>query len=138
MNPARQAAMAAGLPKEVPAAIVNMLCGSGLRAVVMAMQAIQCGDSEVVVAGGQESMSRVGVGCSPPPPQQVDTRRPSPTGPSLCPHPWRCEVWQHFPPGHSGHGRSSLPLFGLQDGCHWCVGAVGVGVGGAVRVCRAM
>lgn len=58
MNPARQAAMAAGLPKEVPAAIVNMLCGSGLRAVVMAMQAIQCGDSEVVVAGGQESMSR--------------------------------------------------------------------------------
>ena len=68
MNPARQAAMAAGLPKEVPAAIVNMLCGSGLRAVVMAMQAIQCGDSEVVVAGGQESMSRVGVVCSTPPP----------------------------------------------------------------------
>ena len=60
MNPARQAAMGAGLPKEVPATVVNMLCGSGLRAVAMAMQAIQCGDSEVVVAGGQESMSRVG------------------------------------------------------------------------------
>ena len=112
--------MAAGLPKEVPAAIVNMLCGSGLRAVVMAMQAIQCGDSEVVVAGGQESMSRVGVVCSSPsPPAGRHLKALPPTGPSLCPHPWRCEVWEHFPPGHSGGGRASLPLCRLQDGRHW-------------------
>lgn len=59
-NPARQAAMMAGIPQEVPSTTVNMLCGSGLRAVVFAYQAIQCGDARVVVAGGQESMSQVG------------------------------------------------------------------------------
>ena len=59
MNPARQASMKAGLPKEVPATVVNMLCGSGLRSVAMAMQDIKCGDADVVVAGGQESMSNV-------------------------------------------------------------------------------
>jgi acetyl-CoA C-acetyltransferase len=57
-NPARQAALAAGIPKEVPATTINMLCGSGLKAVALAAQAIRVGDAEVVVAGGTESMSR--------------------------------------------------------------------------------
>jgi len=56
-NPARQAAMAAGIPQEKTALIVNQVCGSGLRAVALAAQAIMCGDSNIVVAGGQESMS---------------------------------------------------------------------------------
>ena len=56
-NPARQASMAAGVPREVPAWGVNQVCGSGLRAVALAAQAVQTGDSTVVVAGGQESMS---------------------------------------------------------------------------------
>jgi acetyl-CoA C-acetyltransferase len=56
-NPARQASMAAGIPREVPAWGVNQVCGSGLRAVALATQAIQAGDAIVVVAGGQESMS---------------------------------------------------------------------------------
>ncbi|MBV9883270.1 MAG: acetyl-CoA C-acetyltransferase, partial [Sphingomonadaceae bacterium] len=56
-NPARQASMGAGIPKEVPAWGVNQVCGSGLRAVALASQAIQTGDAAVVVAGGQESMS---------------------------------------------------------------------------------
>ena len=56
-NPARQASMAAGVPKEVPAWSVNQVCGSGLRAVALAAQSITAGDATVVVAGGQESMS---------------------------------------------------------------------------------
>jgi acetyl-CoA C-acetyltransferase len=56
-NPPRQASMAAGVPKEVPAWAVNQVCGSGLRAVALASQAIRTGDARVVVAGGQESMS---------------------------------------------------------------------------------
>jgi acetyl-CoA C-acetyltransferase len=56
-NPARQASMAAGVPKEIPAWGVNQICGSGLRAVALAAQAIQTGDATIVVAGGQESMS---------------------------------------------------------------------------------
>ncbi len=56
-NPARQASMAAGIPKEIPAWGVNQVCGSGLRTVALAAQAIQTGDSAIVVAGGQESMS---------------------------------------------------------------------------------
>jgi acetyl-CoA C-acetyltransferase len=56
-NPARQAAMAAGIPKETPAMTINALCGSGLKAVMLAAQAVATGDSEIVVAGGQESMS---------------------------------------------------------------------------------
>jgi acetyl-CoA C-acetyltransferase len=56
-NPARQASVAAGIPVESPAWGVNMLCGSGLRAVALGYQAIKNGDSEIVVAGGQESMS---------------------------------------------------------------------------------
>jgi acetyl-CoA C-acetyltransferase len=56
-NPARQASMAAGIPREVPAWGVNQVCGSGLRAVALATQAIQTGDAVIVVAGGQENMS---------------------------------------------------------------------------------
>src|SRR5471030_1066522 len=56
-NPARQASIAAGIPVESPAWGVNQLCGSGLRAVALGYQAILNGDSEIVVAGGQESMS---------------------------------------------------------------------------------
>ncbi len=56
-NPARQSAMKAGIPAERTAVTVNQVCGSGLRTVAMAFQAIKAGDSEVVVAGGQESMS---------------------------------------------------------------------------------
>ncbi|WP_340148453.1 acetyl-CoA C-acetyltransferase [uncultured Sneathiella sp.] len=57
-NPARQASVNAGVPYEVPAWGVNQLCGSGLRAVALGYQAILNGDSQIVVAGGQESMSR--------------------------------------------------------------------------------
>jgi acetyl-CoA C-acetyltransferase len=57
-NPARQASIAAGIPVEAPAWGVNQLCGSGLRAVALGYQAILNGDSEIVVAGGQESMSQ--------------------------------------------------------------------------------
>jgi acetyl-CoA C-acetyltransferase len=56
-NPARQAAIGAGIPVESPAWIVNQVCGSGLRSVALGYQAITNGDSEIVVAGGQESMS---------------------------------------------------------------------------------
>ncbi|XP_022108993.1 acetyl-CoA acetyltransferase, cytosolic-like [Acanthaster planci] len=57
-NPARQASVNAGIPVTVAACTVNMVCGSGLRAVVLGSQAIQCGDATIVVAGGQESMSK--------------------------------------------------------------------------------
>ena len=57
-GPARQAAMGAGIPKEVPAWSLNQICGSGLRAVAIAAQQIQLGDARIVVAGGQESMSQ--------------------------------------------------------------------------------
>jgi len=57
-NPARQTAIHAGLPKETPALTINKVCGSGLKAVQMAAQAIMLGDAEVIIAGGQESMSQ--------------------------------------------------------------------------------
>jgi acetyl-CoA C-acetyltransferase len=57
-NPARQAALAAGIPNRAPAMTVNQVCGSGLRAVALAAQAIMTGSAEIVVAGGMESMSR--------------------------------------------------------------------------------
>lgn len=57
-NPARQAAIHAGLPPSVPALNINKVCGSGLKAVQLAAQAIRCGDAEIMIAGGQESMSR--------------------------------------------------------------------------------
>ncbi|XP_064540137.1 acetyl-CoA acetyltransferase, cytosolic isoform X2 [Drosophila montana] len=56
-NPARQAALKAGLPIEVPAYGINMLCGSGLKTVALGYQAIRTGDAQIVIAGGQESMS---------------------------------------------------------------------------------
>lgn len=56
-NPARQAVIKSGLPQAVPAMTINKVCGSGLKAVMLAAQAIRDGDSEIVIAGGQESMS---------------------------------------------------------------------------------
>ena len=56
-GPARQASVKAGIPAAVPAWSVNMLCGSGLRAVALGYQAIKNGDSQIVIAGGQENMS---------------------------------------------------------------------------------
>jgi acetyl-CoA C-acetyltransferase len=56
-NPARQALIKAGLPKEVPGLTINAVCGSGLKAVMLAAQAVAWGDSEIVIAGGQENMS---------------------------------------------------------------------------------
>ena len=56
-NPARQATLKAGLPKEVPSLTINAVCGSGLKAVMLAAQAVAWGDSEIVIAGGQENMS---------------------------------------------------------------------------------
>jgi len=56
-NPARQAAVAAGLPHDIPSMTINKVCGSGLKAVHLAAQAVACGDAEVVIAGGQENMS---------------------------------------------------------------------------------
>ena len=57
-NPARQAAVNAGLPFEIPALTINKVCGSGLKAVILAAQSIKLGDTDIVVAGGMESMSR--------------------------------------------------------------------------------
>ncbi|MFL2852602.1 MAG: acetyl-CoA C-acetyltransferase [Candidatus Pelagibacter sp.] len=56
-NPARQAAMKSGIPKEIPAYIVNQVCGSGIRSVASGFQSIAAQDSKIVIAGGQESMS---------------------------------------------------------------------------------
>ncbi|MEE9332386.1 MAG: acetyl-CoA C-acetyltransferase [Methylophilaceae bacterium] len=56
-NPARQAGMEAGLPETVPAMTINKVCGSGLKAVQLAFQAIACGDADIIIAGGQENMS---------------------------------------------------------------------------------
>ena len=56
-NPARQAAIHGGLPNSVPALNINKVCGSGLKAVHLAAQAIRCGDAQIMIAGGQESMS---------------------------------------------------------------------------------
>lgn len=56
-NPARQAAIMAGLPPAVPAMTLNKVCGSGLKALHLATQAIRCGDADIIIAGGQENMS---------------------------------------------------------------------------------
>ena len=56
-NPARQALIKAGLPAAIPAMTINKVCGSGLKAVMLAAQAVQCGDADIVVAGGQENMT---------------------------------------------------------------------------------
>ena len=57
-NPARQAAIEAGLPHSVPSMTINKVCGSGLKAVHLAAQAIKCGDADIIIAGGQENMSQ--------------------------------------------------------------------------------
>ena len=57
-NPARQAAIEAGLPHSVPSMTINKVCGSGLKAVHLAAQAIKCGDAGIIIAGGQENMSQ--------------------------------------------------------------------------------
>ncbi|MGA0376644.1 MAG: acetyl-CoA C-acetyltransferase [bacterium] len=57
-NPARQAVIKAGLPQATPALTINKVCGSGLKAVHLAAQAIKCGDADVIIAGGQENMSQ--------------------------------------------------------------------------------
>jgi acetyl-CoA C-acetyltransferase len=59
-NPARQAALSAGIPYTTPAMTINKVCGSGLKAVHLAFQAVACGDAEIVIAGGQENMSLAG------------------------------------------------------------------------------
>ena len=56
-NPARQAAMKSGVPKEKPAYVVNQVCGSGIRSVISGFQSIKSGDAKILVAGGQENMS---------------------------------------------------------------------------------
>ncbi len=56
-NPARQAAMKSGIPKETPAYIVNQVCGSGLRSIASGFQSIKAEDSKIIIAGGQENMS---------------------------------------------------------------------------------
>src|SRR5437763_13723736 len=59
-NPARQASIKSGLPDMVPAMTIGKVCGSGLKAVHLATQAIKCGDADIVIAGGQENMSASG------------------------------------------------------------------------------
>ena len=56
-NPARQAAILAGLPKEIPAYIVNQVCGSGIRSIASGFQSVKSGGSKIIIAGGQENMS---------------------------------------------------------------------------------
>jgi len=56
-NPARQSSLKAGLPHAIPAMTINKVCGSGLKAVMLAAQAVRCGDADIVIAGGQENMS---------------------------------------------------------------------------------
>ena len=56
-NPARQAAIKSGIPKEIPAYVVNQVCGSGIRSVASGFQSIKSGDSKIIIAGGQENMS---------------------------------------------------------------------------------
>ena len=73
-NPARQAAIKAGLPATSTALTINQVCGSGLRAVGLAMQAIKCGDASIVIAGGQENMSQA--------PHTVNLRKGTKMGPA--------------------------------------------------------
>ena len=80
-NPARQAAIKGGLPASVPAMTINKVCGSGLKAVHLAAQAIACGDADIVIAGGQESMSNS-------PHAMPNSRTGQRMGPSLWSIPW--------------------------------------------------
>ena len=100
-NPARQAAVAAGIPVEIPAMGVNQLCGSGLRAVALASQAIQSGDSDIVVAGGQESMSQS--------PHCANIRTPTKLGDAtLIDTMIRDGLWDAFHGYHMGNTAENL------------------------------
>ena len=57
-NPARQAALKGGLPVDVPAMTINKVCGAGQKSIHLAAQAIRCGDADIVIAGGQDSMTQ--------------------------------------------------------------------------------
>jgi acetyl-CoA C-acetyltransferase len=94
-NPPRQAAIKAGIPVEVPAMGINQLCGSGLRAVALGWQALQTGDSDIIVAGGQESMSQA--------PHCVNLRMPAKLGDStLIDTMIRDGLWDAFHGYHMG------------------------------------
>jgi acetyl-CoA C-acetyltransferase len=95
-NPARQAAVAAGIPYEKTAYQINQLCGSGLRAVALGLQAIRNGDSEIVVAGGQESMSMA--------PHAMNLRNPTKMGNAeMVDTMIRDALWDAFNGYHMGN-----------------------------------
>ncbi len=95
-NPARAAALGAGVPDSVPAFTVNKVCGSGLKAVMLAAQAIKCGDRDVVVAGGMESMSNA-------PHLQLGSRRGNKMGPiTMVDHMVHDGLWDHYNDFHMG------------------------------------
>ena len=95
-NPARQAAVAAGIPVERTAYGVNQLCGSGLRTVALGAQAIQCGDAEIVVAGGMENMSLA--------PHCVHLRSGVKMGPAdMVDTMIKDGLWDHFNGYHMGN-----------------------------------
>jgi acetyl-CoA C-acetyltransferase len=94
-NPARQAAIGAGLPVEIPAYGVNQVCGSGLRAVVLGYQSVRLGDSRIVIAGGQESMSQS--------PHAVRVRNGIPIGDGKLIDTMICDgLWDAFGDMHMG------------------------------------
>jgi acetyl-CoA C-acetyltransferase len=94
-NPARQAAMGAGLPVEIPAYGVNQVCGSGLRAVALGFQSIRLGDSQIVIAGGQESMSQS--------PHAIRMRNGIPIGDGKLVDTMICDgLWDAFGDMHMG------------------------------------
>ena len=96
MNPARQAAVAAGIPKECTALTINQVCGSGLRAVALGSQAIRAGDSGIVVAGGQENMSQA--------PHAQNLRNGQKMGDlSLIDTMIKDGLWDHFNGYHMGN-----------------------------------
>jgi acetyl-CoA C-acetyltransferase len=94
-NPSRQAAIGAGLPVEVPAYVINQVCGSALRAVVLGYQSIRLGDSRIVIAGGQESMSQS--------PHAVRVRNGIPIGDGKLVDTMICDgLWDAFGDMHMG------------------------------------
>lgn len=95
-NPARQAALKGGLPNTVSAITINDVCGSGLKALHLATQAIQCGEADVVIAGGQENMSRA-------PHVLTDSRTGAQLGNSqLLDSPVHDGLWDAFNDYHMG------------------------------------
>ncbi|MEO1234387.1 MAG: acetyl-CoA C-acetyltransferase [Myxococcota bacterium] len=109
-NPARQAAIKAGVPKERTAYTVNQVCGSGLRTVALGAQAIQCGDAEVVVAGGQENMTLA--------PHAVHLRSPTKMGPAHMTDTMIVDgLWDAFNDYHMGRTAENVAeKFGITRG----------------------